>query len=64
MKVRQTYYSGEDLVCIRYTYNKAGLIAEVKEIDRNSDLLKGEVTLPRVEVTGDFFFKIINSPIS
>jgi hypothetical protein len=62
LKIRQTYQCKEDVVCIQFIYNKQGLIAELKEIEPKSNMEVGEFILPRVEVTDDCFFKIINNP--
>jgi hypothetical protein len=61
MKIRQSYQCRDDVIAIEFNFAPNGLITELKEIDPKSPMEKGEYILPRVEVTDDCFFKIINN---
>jgi hypothetical protein len=62
MKIRQACQCKDEIVCIQFIYNNQGLVAELKEIGHKSKMEVGEYILPRVEVTEECFFKIINNP--
>lgn len=62
MKIRQAYQCKDEIVCVQFIYDKQGLIVELKEIQHKSKMEVGEYALPRVEVTEDCLFKIINNP--
>ena len=60
MKVRQTYICGDDRITVRFDYNPAGVIVSTTEIKKDTEILKDEYITPKVEVTPDFFNKVIN----
>ena len=61
MKIRQTYFCKDDVVCIQFTYNNQGLVVELRDIETKLPVEVGEYILPKVEVTDEFFMKIINN---
>lgn len=60
MRVRQSYVCGKDRVTVRFEYNPAGVIVSTTEIKEDAEILKDEYTTPRVEVTPEFFNKVIS----
>jgi hypothetical protein len=60
--VRQTYKCGKDIVTIQYEFNKFRLITNLKEIGSDDTLEENELNLPTIEVTSEYFNKIINHP--
>lgn len=61
VKVRQIYECGKDSIVVQYSFDHYGLILEMKEIGRHFNLEENEVMMPRIEVTDEFFRKIINN---
>jgi hypothetical protein len=52
--VRQRYVCGEEQVYVEYTFNKVGLIVEMREIEVFFDDSPNMV-MPKVEVTPHYF---------
>lgn len=61
MKVRQTYECKNDSITIQFTYNKDKLITEFKEVDIDLETENDELIMPNVNITAEFFNKIINN---
>ncbi|QHK65664.1 hypothetical protein C7M22_03622 [Bacillus velezensis] len=62
MKIRQRYECGADKIAIQYSIDEKGMITSLKEVSWDSSTEAGELLLPRIEVTGNYFNKIINNP--
>ena len=60
MIVRQSYVCGDDRITVRFEYNHVGIIVYTTEIKEDAEILKGEYTVPRAEVTPEFFNKVVN----
>ncbi|UNE51151.1 hypothetical protein F5K02_09910 [Bacillus amyloliquefaciens] len=62
MKIRQRYECGTDKIAIQYSINEKGTITSLKEVNWDSSTEAGEILLPSIEVTDNFFTKIITNP--
>lgn len=59
MKIRQRYTCDQDEMIVRFEFSKKGHIINAVEISSDTPLQDGELTMPRMEVSGEQFKKML-----
>ena len=62
LKIRQVYTCGNDALAVRFIYDSNDRISECVEVAGELEFDLDEIAVPNVEVTNEFFTKVINNP--